>query len=76
MRIPEKFLCDMCGKEIDSVSGYLNQKMPVVTKCEWEEGHATDPQVTTNEMDLCRECYINAFNIECGYRGSEPKFIR
>lgn len=74
MRKPEQYFCDMCGKEITPTIGFTNQKMPVVTNCEWTEGHSELPHVDTVQMDLCKECYINAFNIECGFRGQNPRW--
>lgn len=75
MRQPEKYFCDMCGKEITSTSGFTSQIIPVVTDCEWEEGHATERHIESLKMDLCKECYVKAFNIKCSYRGAKAEFI-
>ena len=32
------------------------------------------PHVDTLQMDLCKDCYLNAFNIHCGYRGQNPRW--
>lgn len=45
MKQPEKYFCDMCGTEITSTSGFINQRIPVVTECEWTEGHPEPPHV-------------------------------
>lgn len=72
---PEKYFCDMCGKEITRTRDFTNQIIPVVTDCEWEEGHRTETHVEGLKMDLCRDCYVKAFNIRCGYRGKNLEFI-
>ena len=76
MKQPEKYFCDMCGTEITPTSGFINQIMPVVTDCEWTEGHIESPRVDTVKMDLCKGCYIHAFNIECGFQGHNPRWRR
>lgn len=76
MKQPEKYFCDMCGTEITSTSGFINQRIPVVTEFEWTEGHPEPPHVDTLQIDLCKDCYLNAFNIHCGYRGQNPRWRR
>ena len=76
MKQPEKYFCDMCGMEITSTSGFINQRIPVVTECEWTEGYPEPPHVDTLQMDLCKDCYLNAFNIHCEYRGLNPRWRR
>lgn len=34
MKQPEKYFCDMRGTEITSTSGFINQRIPVVTEFE------------------------------------------
>lgn len=40
------------------------------------EGHPEPPHVDTLQMDLCKDCYLKAFNIHCGYRGQNPRWRR
>lgn len=75
MRKPEQYFCDMCGKMIERTKSHIDKAVPVVTNCEWEEGHPQEPYVVTLNMDLCKDCYIKAFNIKCGYRGADKQFI-
>ena len=75
MKKPEQYFCDMCGKEIMATSGFIDQIIPVVTDCEWTEGHPEKLHVDSLKMDLCKECYIKAFNIKCSYRGQNKRWI-
>ena len=75
MKKPEQYFCDMCGKEITVMNGFINQIMPVVTDCEWTEGRPEKLHVDSLKMDLCKECYIRAFNIKCSYRGQNKRWI-
>lgn len=74
MKKPEQYFCDMCRKEITPVSGFTDQIIPVITNCEWTEGYPEPPHVTSLKMDLCSECYIKAFNIECGFQGENLRW--
>lgn len=74
MKKPEQYFCDMCRKEITPVSGFTDQIIPVITNCEWTEGYPEPPHVTSLKMDLCKKCYIKAFNIECGFRGENLRW--
>lgn len=31
---------------------------------------------STPKVNQCKQCYINAFNIECGFRGENPRWRR
>lgn len=66
-----KCFCDMCDKEISITTGFVNQRVPVVTDREWTEGHSAPLRVDFLELDLCKDCYVKAFNIysEFGYQG-------
>lgn len=77
MKIPEKYYCDACKKELDpnDKRNIIGKPIPVLTKVEWEEGHKTLPYITSLKMDLCHECYLHTTNMKCGYRGNGIKFI-
>lgn len=38
MKQPEKYFCDMCGKEIIDSAGVINRDIPVVTDQDWNTG--------------------------------------
>lgn len=77
MRVPEKYYCDGCKKELDinDKRNIIGVSIPVLTEVEWEEGHQTLPYITTIKMDLCPECYLHTTNVRCGYRGENLTFI-
>lgn len=77
MKIPEKYYCDGCKKELDpnDKRNIIGVAIPVSTEVEWEEGHQTLPYITSTRMDLCPECYLHTTNMKCGYRGNDIKFI-
>ena len=72
MRQPEKYFCDMCGEEITSPAGVINRDIPVVTDQDWDVGGRVPFHVRSLKMDLCCDCYLNAFNIKCKFRGANP----
>lgn len=70
---PAVVICDFCGKELKA----SNQvSLPVITDCEWDEGHSVKPYVAFVKYDICEDCLIKATNIYVGYRGLNPQFIR
>ena len=72
MKQPEKYFCDMCGEEITDSTGVINRDIPVVTDQDWNAGGLVPFYVCSRKMDLCHDCYLNAFNIKCKFRGANP----
>jgi hypothetical protein len=73
MKQPEKYFCDMCGKE---VSNKNKHNIHVRTYCNWTDGIPEGPYTEIVSMDLCDDCLLKSCNIETGFQGSNPKFIR
>lgn len=79
MKQPEKYFCDVCGAEIvfdnhdESATGRISFHVPVITRCEWTEGHAEKPRIETLIVDICNDCHMKSIGLECGYRGENLK---
>lgn len=72
MIIPEKRVCDFCGRN-DPM--FCDIKLPVVTNCEWTEGRSTKRHIELEKYDICEECLIKATNILCDFRGQNSRIV-
>lgn len=67
MIIPERRVCDFCGKENPE---YQTLRIPIKTDCEWTEGRVTKPRIELEAHDICEECLLQATNIYADFQGS------
>ena len=72
MLIPQRRVCDFCGKD---KPGYTDWKLPVKTDCDWTEGRPNRGayRIETLKVDICEECLLQATNIYADFQGSNPR---
>lgn len=71
MLIPERRVCDFCGK--DKPEHIL--VLPVKTDCDWTEARPNHKEyrIETLKVDICEECLLQATNIYADFQGSNPR---
>lgn len=72
MLIPERRVCDFCGKDNPE---HTELALPVKTDWDWTETRRTGGayRIETLEVDICEECLLQATNIYADFQGSNPR---
>lgn len=76
MTIPEKYICDFCGKEIEQNSPYRRISTPVFTDVDWSDGrfYPKDGSIGRATYDFCASCFKKTITVRAGYQGNKPYF--
>lgn len=72
MKVPARYLCDLCGKEIDK--SQTDRTLFVTTNCDWTEGRPCKEHIERVEIDICDECLIKSLRIQADFQGSNIRF--
>ena len=76
MKMPERYMCDLCDAEIENYEVAQHKRtFHVITNCNWTDGAYVGDYVTLETFDVCEECLMKATNIRCGFRGQNPCII-
>lgn len=68
MKIPEKYCCDICGKEL--ATREIKRKIYVSTDCDWTEGRVAKPHLELMIADICDECMLKGTNFVADFQES------
>ena len=72
MKVPERYYCDLCNKEISK--NQCDRTVFVTTDCDWTEGRSCKERIETVKVDICDNCLIKSMNLQADYRGTNIRF--